>query len=326
MPLIKLLSFVFCLLYVLVITSTPGLAQTERLKSKVILDTDIGDDIDDAFALALAMRSPEIDIIGITTVWGDTLLRARLVQRFLKENDFAPVPIAIGSATKSEVAFSQADWAKNSLLSMRSQNAVSFLLEQAKKYPGEISLIALGPMTNIGAAITQDPEGFKNFKQVILMGGSIYRGYGDLGYTPNRGAQPEYNIYTDVAAAQKLFSSRVPVFMLPLDSTQIMLDEVKRNILFSTGTKMSNALTALYYQWAKRNRLLTPVLFDVLPVAYLIDPKLCPMTALHITIENKGMTKVEKGLPPNAHVCLESDPEKLFHFLLPRLIASSPLS
>ncbi len=61
-------------------------AQPTTTKTKIILDTDIGDDIDDAFALALALRSPEVELLGITTAWGDTALRARLTQRFLQEN------------------------------------------------------------------------------------------------------------------------------------------------------------------------------------------------------------------------------------------------
>jgi inosine-uridine nucleoside N-ribohydrolase len=82
--------------------------QVLAAKTKIILDTDIGDDIDDVFALALAMRSPEIEIVGITTAWGDTTLRARLVQRFLKENGASAIPIAVGIATRSAVTFSQA--------------------------------------------------------------------------------------------------------------------------------------------------------------------------------------------------------------------------
>jgi purine nucleosidase len=105
------------------------------------------------------------------------------------------------------------------------------------------------------------------FKRGVLMGGSINRGYGDLGYRPDHGPEPEYNIYSDVAAAQKLFTSGVPIFMMPLDSTQLMLDEVKRNILFSGGTPITNSLAALYYQWADRNRTPNATLFDVMAKA-----------------------------------------------------------
>src|ERR1700674_70060 len=78
-----------------------------------IIDTDIGDDIDDAFALALALRSPEVEILGITTAWGDTTLRARLTQRFLKENGAPEMPIAVGVPTRSNANFSQARWAQD---------------------------------------------------------------------------------------------------------------------------------------------------------------------------------------------------------------------
>src|SRR5712672_1658605 len=94
------------------IDAQQAVAQSSE-KTKVILDTDIGDDIDDGFALALAMRSPEIEIAGITTAWGDTALRARLVQRFLRENGAPAIPIGVGLETKSNANFSQSRWARD---------------------------------------------------------------------------------------------------------------------------------------------------------------------------------------------------------------------
>jgi len=288
-------------------------------KTKIILDTDIGDDIDDAFALALALRSPEVELLGVTTAWGDTALRARLTQRFLQENHAPAIPVAVGLPTKSNAAFSQARWAQDAAEVEFTLAAVDFLLQQARAHPGKITLVAIGPLTNIGAAIDRDPAAFKMFQRVAVMGGSIYRGYGDLGYAPDHGPMPEYNIYSDVAAAQKLFASGVPIFMMPLDSTQLQLDEVKRNILFSAGTPMTNSLSALYYQWVERNRTPTATLFDVMAVAYVVQPELCPVTALHITVDEQGFTRPTPGTP-NASACLASDSEKFFHFLLPRLM------
>jgi inosine-uridine nucleoside N-ribohydrolase len=291
-------------------------------KTKIILDTDIGDDIDDAFALALALRSPEIEIVGITTAWGDTTLRARLTQRFLQENGERGIPIALGIETKSNATFSQERWAKDGAPFEKTINAVDLMLGVASKAPGEITLVAIGPLTNIGAAIDRDAAAFRKFKRVVLMGGSIRRGYGDLGYAPDHGPDAEYNIYSDVVAAQKLFASGVPIFMMPLDSTQLMLDEVKRNILFSAGTPMTNSLAALYYQWAERNRTPTATLFDVMAVAYVVQSELCPVEPLHITVDAQGFTRPSPGAP-NASACLASDSEKFFHFLLPRLMARS---
>jgi len=113
--------------------------------------------------------------------------------------------------------------------------------------------------------------------------------------------------------------------MMPLDSTQLMLDEVKRNILFSVGTPMTNSLAALYYQWAERNRTPTPTLFDAMAVTYVIQPELCPAEPFHILIDAQGFTRSSPGAP-NAAACLVSDSEKFFHFLLPRLMAPASVS
>ena len=289
-------------------------------RTKVIFDTDIGDDIDDAFALALALRSPEVEILGITTAWGDTALRARLVNRFLKDTAAPNIPVLVGVPTNSKTSFSQSAWAQQGDPSPSEPGAVDFLLDQARKAPGEITLVAIGPLTNLGAAIDRDAGAFRKFKRVVLMGGSIRRGYGDLGYGPDKGPQPEYNIYSDVADAQKLFTSGVPIFMMPLDSTQLLLEETKRTLLFAAGSPMTNSLAALYFQWARTTRTPTATLFDAMAVAYVVDPKLCPVEPFHITVDQKGMTVPTPG-PPNASACLNSDSEQFFRFLLPRLMA-----
>jgi purine nucleosidase len=303
--------------------ATPIFAQNAantKPASKIILDTDIGDDIDDAFALALALRSPELDVIGITTAWGDTALRAKLANRLVKEGGGVEIPVLAGLPTPSKSRFTQSQWANEGEAAKPHADAVEFLLEQAKKSPGEVTLVAVGPLTNLGAAIDRDADGFRKFKRVVLMGGSIRRGYGDLGFGPDRGPEPEYNIYCDVKAAQKLFASSVPIFMMPLDSTQLLLDENKRTLLFSTGSQLTNALAALYFQWVRGTRTPTATLFDVMAVAYAVNPQLCPTETMHITVDEKGMTKPTPGAP-NAAACLASDSEQFFHFVLPRLMA-----
>lgn len=310
-------------LFILVLVGKPLWAQGgqgDKPGSKVIIDTDIGDDIDDAFALALALRSPEIDLIGITTAWGDTELRARLVNRLVKVAGSPGIPVLPGVPTTSKTNFTQSEWAQQGEISAAKGDAVKFLLEAARTRPGEVTLVAIGPLTNIGAAIDRDEEGFRKFKRVVLMGGSIRRGYGDLGYARDRGPEPEYNIYSDVKAAQKLFASGVPIFMMPLDSTQLLLDENKRTLLFSAGSQLTNALAALYFQWLRSTRTPTATLFDAMAVAYAVNPAMCPTEPFHITVDERGMTKAAPG-SPNASTCLASDSEQFFHFLLPRLTA-----
>jgi purine nucleosidase len=297
------------------VASVANQPQATAAKIKVIIDTDIGDDVDDAFALGLALSSPELKITGITTAWGDTHLRAQLVDRLLAETSQNDIPVAEGIPTHSKAPFTQVRWAEANGRAQSHPPAVDFLLRQIRENPGQLTIIAIGPFTNIGAAIDQDATTFRKVQRVVLMGGSIRRRYGDLGYAPDRGPEPEYNIVSDIPAAQKLFGSGVPIFMMPLDSTQLKLDETKRALLFSAGTPLANALAALYYQWGQ----LTPTLFDVMAVAYVVQPNLCPAQPLHIDVDKGGYTRVSAGAP-NASVCLDSDSDQFFRFLLPRLL------
>jgi purine nucleosidase len=141
-------------------------------RTKIVLDTDIGDDVDDAFALGLALQSPELKVVGVTTAWGDTALRARMVRRMLLETGHAEIPVAEGIVTKSKTNFSQAKWAEGGPEAPRT-DGVEFLLNAIRKNPGELTLVAIGPLTNVGAAIERDPETFRKVKRVVLMGGSV---------------------------------------------------------------------------------------------------------------------------------------------------------
>jgi inosine-uridine nucleoside N-ribohydrolase len=310
--------------------SFPAPAVAEKLiPEKVIIDTDIGDDIDDAFALALALRSPELQIIGVTTTFGDTETRAKLVDRFLAEVGRPDIPVAAGTPTPVKGTFTQRRYAEGGHDAKRSHpDAVAFVLEQIRSYPGQVTLIAIGPLMNVGAAIDKDAATFRKLKRVVIMGGSVKRGYGDLGYTFPRGPQPEWNILNDIPSAQKLFAAGVPLMVMPLDSTQLKLDEVKRAFLFSHGTPLTDVLTLLYHQWGQE----TPTLFDPMTIAYIVNPVLCPVQPMHIRVDDRGFTRPDTSAPimpnapnvpnaPNAQVCLDSNPDAFFRFLLLRLTA-----
>src|SRR5215472_4948895 len=124
---------------------------------KVIIDTDIGDDIDDAFAVALALRSPELQILGIATTFGDTESRAKLLDRLLGEVGRSDIPVAAGVPTPPKTDFTQAKYAEGGHFAKTSHpDAVTFLLDEIRKKPGEITLVAIGPLVNVGAAIDKD--------------------------------------------------------------------------------------------------------------------------------------------------------------------------
>jgi purine nucleosidase len=282
---------------------------------KIIIDTDIGDDVDDAFAVALAWRSPELQILGITTTFGDTETRAKLLDRLLGEAGRPDIPVAAGTPTQPIGLFTQRRYAEGGHFTRASHpQALDFILDQIRRYPGQITLVAIGPLTNVGALIDKDPKTFRQLRRVVLMGGSIERGYGDLGYSKPRGPEAEWNIKNDIPSAQKLFASGVPIFMMPLDSTQLKLDEVKRAILFQAGTPLTDALTLLYHEWGQE----TPTLFDVMTIAFVLNPQLCPVKPMHIRVDEQGFTRAEAG-SPNAQVCLDSDSDAFFRFYIPRV-------
>ena len=300
-------------------TGWPQPAAKSAAPSKVIIDTDIGDDIDDVFAISIALTSPELKILGITSAWGDTALRTRMLDRLLCETGREDIPVRTGIPTKAPAtAFSQRPWASKGILRSHG-DAVDFLLEQIRMNPGEITLIAVAPLTNIGAAIERDPVTFRRLKRVVLMGGSVYRGYGDLGYTTTHGPSAEYNIAMDRAASKRLFTSGVPIFMMPLDSTQLKFDEVKRSLLASVSTPLTDSLQVLTAEWTLSTHNATPTMFDAVAAAYAVDPAVCPTTPLHIEVDDAGFTRVKPG-PPNVQACLEPHTDAFFSFIMPRLL------
>jgi len=316
-------AFVRSLMVVAAISAICGRARGQTIATipgppeKVIIDTDIGDDVDDAFALALALSNPRLQILGITTAWGDTDLRARLVERLLQQTGHEDIPVAAGPKTQPGAPFTQAAWAEAFPEPADGRpNAVDFIRNQIQRNPGQITLISLAPLSTVGALIQKDPATFRKLRRVVMMGGSIRQGYGDLGYLPDKGPSAEYNIKMDIPAAKQLFASGVPIDMMPLDSTQLKLDEVLRATLFSQKTPITDALLQLYQQWAAYPNNVTPTLFDAMAVAVVMEPLLCPVIAMHVRIDDAGFTREGNGAP-NAKVCLHSNADQFFHFYIP---------
>ena len=147
---------------------------------KILLDTDIGSDIDDAFALALIIKSPEIKLLGVTTVSGDTAARARLAAKFLWEagGKWRQVPVVAGPQESAQ-PIEQTHWADGFVSpQILKERAVDFMRREVHRYPGQITLIAIGELTNVAAFIKADPQAAKKIKRTTLMGGSIVLGYG----------------------------------------------------------------------------------------------------------------------------------------------------
>ncbi|MCQ8279378.1 nucleoside hydrolase [Acetobacteraceae bacterium KSS8] len=273
----------------------------------MIVDTDIGDDIDDAFALALVLHAPSLHLVAVSATLGDTALRARLARRFLDANGRSDVPVYAGPVTPPHTAFTQAAYARGGSAPPGGfPDAVDALLARLRAAPDRsITLLALAPMTTIGAMIRRDPVAFGRLRAVVMMGGSIRRGY-PFGPSRGGGPDPEYNVVSDPDGLRALLGSGVPVEMMPLDATLVPLEPADRDAILNQPDE--TALRALFAEWHERSPYADhPTMFDVVPVAHLLRPDLCREQPMHIVVDNEAFTREEAG-PPNASACLQIDP------------------
>jgi inosine-uridine nucleoside N-ribohydrolase len=282
-------------------------------RTPIILDTDIGTDIDDAFALALIINSPELELLGVTTVAGDTQARARLAAKLLWEAGGAwrEVPVYAGQPGKPQ-PIEQARWAQGfTSPALHMSGAVEFMRGEISRRPGKVTIVAIGELTNVAALLRSDPAMAKKIKLIAMMGGSIARGYG-----PDSKPEAEWNIKSNPEAARVVFSSGVPLLVAPLDITAMLqLDAAGRRRVFTRLTPLTNALTILYHLWGNE----TPTLFDPMAVAILIDPDICETQQLAIEVDAQGFTRVVEGKPANATVGMRTDPKRFFEFYLSRV-------
>ena len=189
---------------------------------KVIIDTDIGDDIDDAFALLCALANPEFDILGITTVFKNTPQRAKIVKDILKSVGREDIPVFAGievPLTGNVIKWDYENYGSDGKVRVHHYredmsdytynegSAVDFILETAKKYPNEVTLIALAPFTNIGEACKKDPKSFALLKEAYIMAGQPFAEYA------------EWNVRVDPYSAKTFFESGIDITCYPLNVT-----------------------------------------------------------------------------------------------------------
>jgi purine nucleosidase len=180
----------------------------------VVFDTDIGTDVDDILALVLLAKAPELKLLGVTTVYGDTAFRARIAKattHLLAREDIAIVP-----GEQRTMSGRQIHWAghegegipqADSFEVKAEQAAPSYLAETAEALGGELEVIATGPLTNIARAITAAPASCAKIKHLYIMGGAFWT---------NRA---EHNIKCDADAARMVFSSGIAMTVISLDLT-----------------------------------------------------------------------------------------------------------
>lgn len=292
----------------------------KHLPTPVIFDTDIGTDIDDAYALAALIQRPELRVLGLTTVSGDTVARARLAAKLLAVagGHWAALPVYAGEPG-SEQYMKQVEWAAGfTAPSLHDRGAVEFMQREIEARPGEITIIAVGELTNVAALLDADPAIAKKIRAIALMGGAIYRGF-----APDSKPEPEWNIKSNAGAARRVFTSGVPLLVAPLDSTAALkLTPEMRVQLFSRGTPLTDALAALNSIWRHTNtwKAENPTLFDVLAVELVAPRAPYKLAAIHIDVEADGLTRPVPGGKPNAQVALDVEATAFMQEFVTRLV------
>ncbi len=275
----------------------------QNARQKVIFDCDMGDDIDDAFALAtLLTNQDKFEILGITTCFGRTDDRAKVVLKMLYETGQTHIPVAIGRNTSntSERANWYAEqyyWAQGfEKLKPIKQSAVDFIIENIRKYPKEVIVISVGPVTNMADIIEKEPQALKLAKKIYAMFGSFYSGYN----SPE--VMAEWNVKVDIPASKKFVNSGADIVYAGLDITSMVkLDKARRDLLLMRQSPLTNALSALYVLWGNE----TPTLFDPVAIGIILYPELFKTKKIFISVDDKGFTRVDESKTPNAEIGIE---------------------
>lgn len=305
---------------------------------KIIIDTDPGQD--DAAAIMLALGSPELDILGITTVAGNvplalTARNARIILEFCARPDVkvfagADKPVARPLITAEHVH------GKTGLdgpelydpqMPLQEQHAVDFIIETLKREPaGTVTLCTLGPLTNIATALVKAPEIVGRVRELVMMGGGFFEG-GNI--TP----AAEFNIYVDPEAAAAVFKSGIPIVMMPLDVTHKVLTLKSRVAnLREIGSRPAIALVEMLdfferFDIEKYGSDGGP-LHDPTVIAYLLKPELFSGRDCNVEVETAspltvGMTVVDwwqvTGRKHNARVMKDVDADGFFALLTERV-------
>ncbi|MCP5114725.1 MAG: nucleoside hydrolase [bacterium] len=279
---------------------------------KVILDTDIGGDIDDAWALAFVLAHDDFSPVGVTISNGNTPARAPVASKMLHITGRNNIPVAVGRKTNSGYAY-QFTWAEDfEALRPISQSAAQFIVEQVRRFPGEITLMAVGPLENIADALRIEPGLGKYVKRVVLMSGCIY------GMAGGRPPIAEWNVRASIADAQLVYSAGLPLTIVPLDSTtRVRLQDDERQRVRDYDSPLTYGLEALYRLW-RRNPQARMTLHDQLAIAETATPGTFfnKKETLPLIVDAKGFTKIDRTTGKPVTVCLEPKRDEFMDYYI----------
>jgi purine nucleosidase len=307
---------------------------SERPPTRVVVDCDTG--VDDTMAIFYGLLAPEVDIVALTSVWGncavETVTQNNL--RLLEMMDRPTIPVAtgapkplLGPVWEFGTGVHGADGQGNvnlppPTLGPVAASAAELLIRLAHEHPGELTLVPTGPLTNVATAVLMDPEIARLYKQVVLMGGA----YLAMG---NAARFAEANIWHDPEAAQIVFDAGWPVTAVGLDVTdKTLISQAQLDRLRDTGTTAGvhlHRITGHYLdRYSRRTGRRECTMHDALALGVAVDPSIvrsAPKVRVDVELSGKhtrGMTvgdfrSWQQPENPNVTVVLEVEGERFIN-------------
>jgi purine nucleosidase len=316
---------------------------------KVILDTDVGMYYDDAMAIMFAARSPEIELLGVTTVYADTQKRARIARKILNTIGREDVPVAAGIGPPLQGTWLSFPFEGQNILedgdedlAPIDEHAVNFIIRTIMENPGEVSLVAVGPQTNVAVAMRMEPRILEAVKEIVIMGGVLVPIVDAKGV--RRSPVEENNLNSDPVAAKIVMHSGGPITLCPIDVTmQVALRDSDLRRLAESRDSAARLATAIFDVWPEQEHqfnLSTGIphehtafwMHDPLTVALVYDRSLCEITPLYIEtdfaptpverdalIHDDILRTIPKKRPPNMDVAVTVDVNRFLDLWTGRL-------
>jgi len=264
----------------------------------VILATDIGDDIDDTWALGFLLKCPELDLKLVLTEYGKARYRSKLIGKFLEATGHGNIPIGVGPYINPGGDGPQAplirDYDLGAYPGKVHQDGVQAVIDVIMQSPKPVTLIVIGPMPNVAAAMAREPR-IVQHARIVGMAGSVR-----LGYDGSAPPSAEWNVKADVKAAQQVLSGAWDVTITPLDTCGLVRLEGEQYRRVREATNPTAAAVIQNYRtWSSSNQRPndpdshSSTLFDTVAVYLAFTQELCIMESLNLRISDDGFTRVD---------------------------------
>ncbi|MFW6171492.1 MAG: nucleoside hydrolase [Planctomycetota bacterium] len=293
----------------------------------MIFDTDIGDDIDDTWALGMILNSPELDVKLVVGDQGKPLYRARLIAKFLQTVDRTDVPVGIGGGQNRDAGGNQSKWVKDYRLKdypgQVHEDGIQAIIDVIMTSERPVTVVAVGPLPNIAEALKREPR-IAQRARFVGMHGSVRRGYGG-----SENVSAEYNVRANPKACRKVLSAPWDVTITPLDTCGLVqLKGGRYQKVLNSSSPVAQAIIQNYRIWSQARRhdhsdTKSSTLFDTVAVYLAFDRELLTMERLGIRVTDDGYTRVDANAK-KMNVATAWKDQDAFKDLLVRRVTSEP--